>query len=268
MKKTIKLICLDLDGTLIARDPEGKGYIPEENITSIQKAVSHGIKVCLATGRGRAGSLRVAKEVGIEDQYVISYNGALIATQKEILHETYLSGEPLQQVLKIIRENNVYAQLYHNGNMYVAKRTETTQWHESHYNVTITEIGDELYQMTSTAKILMTTFDPVEKKKWVKLFDGIEGVNVVESTPHFLEIMNINATKGLAVKKLAEILGIELEEVMAIGDELNDISMLDVAGYPVVMGQAKDELKKGRLVTETCANAGVGKAIQKYCFGN
>ena len=114
----------------------------------------------------------------------------------------------------------------------------------------------------------MATIDMEEKKRWMKLFEGIEGINCVESTKKFYEITTDVVSKGLAVKKLGEILGIDMSEVMVMGDAPNDISMLDVAGYPVVMGQADESMKKGRLVTDTCSNAGVSKAIEKYCFGN
>ena len=75
-------------------------------------------------------------------------------------------------------------------------------------------------------------------------FEFFERYNVVKSTPFYLEFMNKKASKGSAVQHLAEKLSFDLDEVMAIGDEENDRSMLEVAGCPVVMENGKSELKK------------------------
>ena len=114
----------------------------------------------------------------------------------------------------------------------------------------------------------------MEDKKlqpWItKLIQDVEGSEqliIFPSVGLHVEVTHISANKGDTVKWIANHLGITMDQVMAIGDAENDIPMLDVAGYPVVMGQARDELKKGRLVTESCSNAGVSVAIEKYCFG-
>ena len=102
----IKLICLDLDGTLIDNTDQSNLYVPQENINAIQKAVKHGIHICLATSRGRISTLKIAHEVGIEDQFMITYNGAIILKGNEKLFESEFGGESLQRILKIIKENN------------------------------------------------------------------------------------------------------------------------------------------------------------------
>jgi Cof subfamily protein (haloacid dehalogenase superfamily) len=89
--------------------------------------------------------------------------------------------------------------------------------------------------------------------------------NIVKSTPFYLEILNKNASKGLAVQHLAEKLGYTHEETMAIGDEENDRSMLEAVGNPVVMANGNPELKKiAKYITKSNEESGVAHAIHEW----
>jgi Cof subfamily protein (haloacid dehalogenase superfamily) len=92
-----------------------------------------------------------------------------------------------------------------------------------------------------------------------------ERYTIVKSTPFYLEILNKNASKGLAVQHLAEKLGISYEETMAIGDEENDRSMLEAVGNPVVMANGNPELKKiAKYITKSNEDSGVAHAINEW----
>ena len=270
-KKPIKLICIDLDGTLIdIYNKEKPNHIPEENIKSIQKAVANGIHVCFSTGRRKTNCQRFAKIIGIEDEYYICYNGAKICKGNETLYECPLEGEILQRFNETIRKHQMFCQYYVDDILHIDKIIDHVNTNPSNIGLDIVVMGEEVYNLPSTTKLSLCTYDKEEKEKWFEILNTVEGaetVNIAHSTPIYIEITAKDANKGNAVKFLANELGITLDQVMAIGDGDNDLPMLDVAGYPVVMGQARDELKKGRLVTESCSNAGVSVAIEKYCFG-
>ena len=174
----------------------------------------------------------------------------------------------MKKLLSIIKENNIYAQFYQKDKFYVHHKTQRTLDYEKQLKMEAIEIGDEVYNLNYVNKILTATIDIEEKKRWMKLFKSVDEVDGVESTVKFYEIVSKGVSKGNAVRKLGQILNVDMSEVMVMGDAPNDESMLQVAGYPVVMGQADESMKKGRIVTDTCANAGVSKAIEKYCFGN
>ena len=270
MTKPIKLICLDLDGTLIdIYNKEKSNHIPEENIKSIQKAILQGIHVCFSTGRRKTNCGRFAKQLGMENEYYICYNGGKICQGNETLCEYPLEGEILHKISETIKKHKMYAQYYINDIMHIDTLTNHVKSNPNNIGLEIVELGEELYSLESTTKIALCTYDKEEKERWFDILnkiEGIETVNIFHSTPIYIEITAKQANKGTAVQFLAQHLGISLNEVMAIGDGDNDISMLDVVGYPVVMGQSSEQLKKGRIVTETCWNAGVSVAIEKYCF--
>ena len=111
----IKLICVDVDGTLVCPTNENQQFIPPENIASIQKCTEHGIHVCVTTGRPRKSALEIAKLAGIEHDYVISYNGGIIMKNGEIIQENRINDETTVKLNEIIKKYNLYAQYYHRG---------------------------------------------------------------------------------------------------------------------------------------------------------
>ncbi|BFU18894.1 Cof family hydrolase subfamily protein [Entamoeba histolytica HM-1:IMSS-B] len=261
-----QLVCIDIDGTLMDTSNPEHFYIPQENINTIQKALKKGIYVCISTGRMRNSAIKVAEQVGIQNEYLICYNGAMICHGNEIVFESEINEEQLKKINKIIKENNVYAQFYIRDEYFVERKIDLTESYEKKIGVKAQEIGENVFHLNKVTKILSIAHSKEEKMKWMQLFTGIDGIVVTESQSTFIEITKSDATKGHAVKTLAKMLGIDLKDVMAIGDAMNDVPMLDVVGYPVVMGQAEDRVKEGRLVTDRCENSGVAKAIEKYCL--
>ncbi|EDR23951.1 hypothetical protein, conserved [Entamoeba dispar SAW760] len=214
----------------------------------------------------RNSAIKVAEQAGIQNEYLICYNGAMICHGNETIFESEINKEQLEKINKIIKENNIYAQFYIRDEYFVERKIDLTESYEKKIGIKAQEIGENVFHLNKVTKILSIAHSKDEKIKWMQLFTDIDGIVVTESQSTFIEITRNDATKGHAVKTLAQILNINLKNVMAIGDAMNDIPMLDVAGYPVVMGQAEDRVKEGRLVTDRCENSGVAKAIQKYCF--
>ena len=262
----VQLICLDVDGTLVSPTKENPEHIPEENIKSIQKALKAGIHVCVTTGRFPDSALHVAQAAGINTDYVISYNGGIIFYNGEIIDENPLTKEQVDKLNEIIHKYNLYAQYYAREGYYIIERTKYTDMYQKIITRPPFIVGKEVYNMPVVHEMVIVSDDIEFNKKLVKEIEEIGDVLITVYRGMFIEVNNVGASKGSAVKQLAQKLNIDLKNVMAVGDELNDLSMLNVVGYPVVMGQAKDELKVGKLFTDTCDNAGVSKAIEKYCF--
>ncbi|ELP87105.1 hypothetical protein EIN_495700 [Entamoeba invadens IP1] len=261
-----RLVCIDIDNTLIHFNSSNEMFLPPENVSTIQRAISQGIHVSICTGRMPNSALKIAEQVGLDKCYMICYNGALIMKGSEIIYESRLSGLPLEKCLSVIQSNGVYAQFYDGPSYFVDTKQPQTDLYEQKILVKVAVIGGEVYTKKSYSKILVLPKDFDEKKKWLPLFSTIEGICVTESCSNYIEITSSGSTKGEAVKALGSILSIPQSQIMAIGDSYNDVSMLEFAGLPVIMGNADDALKnKGWYVTSTCECAGVSQAMQKFC---
>ena len=262
-----KIVFIDVDGTLMDTSG-GEIYIPQENIDTIQEAVKRGIHICISSGRMTNSALLICKKVGIEKEYLISYNGAVISQGEEIIQRVPLSSESLSRINAILKKNDIYAHYYKGNDFYLKEKNYYTETYEKKISVKGKIVGDALYELQDVTKILVIVKeDEMEKKAEVmKEVAAIGHLEVTESTKTFIEITQQGANKGSAVKYLCDKLGIPLSQAMAIGDAKNDLAMLDVVGIPVVMENGDDEIKKGRNVTDSVRNAGVAKAIKTFCL--
>lgn len=265
----IKLIAIDLDGTLLDDDK----HISLENKMAIQKAKKCGIKIIIASGRPyfRVKDILQQLDLNNNSNYVITYNGGciLIGDNSKIIYEERLSNKDICEIIKFLDKYKCGIYLYCedyifrlNQNLKIAnlKIFNKVQFEEK-------TIG-ELKKMNYANKIILA--DEVEiideiKTKIPKQFNN--QYNIVRSTPYFLEFLPINVSKGNAIEILAKILKINKEEVMVIGDEENDLSMFNYAKIKVAMKNANFQIKKrADFITESNNNSGVAKAIEKLIF--
>ena len=263
---SIQIIFVDIDGTLVYRHPEQGDVIAPENIEMIQKVKEKGIKVIITTGRASSVAIPVAKSTGCDDEYMISYNGGMITKNGEIIVKNCLSDSFISEISKMIIENKLYSQFYQGEQCYIVERTSDTQIYENIAKFYPIVIGEEMYQMKEMQRITIVAKDETMKMKVLEFLKKYEDVEVYIFWNDWIEITSKSATKGNAVNQVCKILEIDPKNAMAIGDDKIDVSMWNVVGYPVVMGQAKDHFKEGRIVTDTVENAGVAKVLEKYCF--
>jgi Cof subfamily protein (haloacid dehalogenase superfamily) len=263
----IKLVAIDLDGTLL--DPNRQ--ITAEVKTAVKKAKAAGVKIVITTGRPLPGVVDILKSLELTDQsdYVITYNGGLVqrATGEEFIKETLSSEDWLDLdaaarkiglPIHAITREGIYTPNHDVGRYTVqeAQMVKMPLYIRQPEDIAALEI----------AKVMMVD-EPAALDDGIAYlpFEFFERYNVVKSTPFYLEFMNKKASKGSAVQHLAEKLSFDLDEVMAIGDEENDRSMLEVAGCPVVMENGKSELKKiAKYVTKSNAKSGVAYAINEW----
>ncbi|KAL7712991.1 Uncharacterized protein QTN25_009469 [Entamoeba marina] len=246
----ISLVCIDVDNTLLDTSHPDELFIHQDNVQTIKEAMDNGIHVCLATGRMLKSAAIVAKRVGLENEHIISYNGAIISKGNDTIHQSLLEGESFKTIIDVIQKNGMYAHFYVGDNYYIDKANEITPIYEQKTCVKASIIGNGVYHLERATKVLVLTKTKEEKIQFLPKFNGIDDVFITESSDTFIEITSKTATKGEAVKKLASILNIELKKF----------------GYGVAMGNADCRIKEGRIITDVCRNAGVAKAIQKYCF--
>jgi len=263
----IKLVAIDLDGTLL--DPNRQ--ITAEVKTAVKKAKAAGVKIVITTGRPLPGVVDILKALELTDQsdYVITYNGGLVqrATGEEFIKETLSSEDWLDLdaaarkiglPIHAITREGIYTPNHDVGRYTVqeAQMVKMPLYIRQPEDIAALEI----------AKVMMVD-EPAALEDGIAYlpFEFFERYNVVKSTPFYLEFMNKKASKGSAVQHLAEKLSFDLDEVMAIGDEENDRSMLEVAGCPVVMENGKSELKKiAKYVTKSNAKSGVAYAVNEW----
>ena len=264
----IKLFVSDIDGTIL----ESGKKISERNIQAVQKMVAAGITVTIATGRMYGAALPVAKELGVNVP-IITYDGALIkSVEGEVLHCQYLPADLIVEITNFFERKNWYLQNYSEDLLYCAVANNLTALYEKAIKVSCNEVGWEgMRNLTKDVCKLLTISDTAEetfeKINTLKTEFG-NRIEVTKSHPQFAEIIAPNVSKAAAVKILAEKLGVEKSEVMAIGDSDNDLPMLQAAGFSVAMGNADDSIKSAcTFVTTNCAEDGFADAVENFVFG-
>ena len=263
----IKLIAIDIDGTLLSTDRE----VSRKNKEAIARALSKGIHVVLATGRMYSS----ARQFGYllpEAMPIIAYNGALIRELNDgkIYFQQNMPNEDALIVDELIRPYGLMANFYVEDQLYAHKDNSWIQGYSDHVKVPHHTLRKgELEELAQANKIIkMAAMGEEEKIDWFlkQEYEKLESrLYVVKSLPFFLEFAHRDVNKGTGLKALGEILGISTQEMMAIGDNMNDLEMLELAGYPVVMGNGNPALKeRGWHVTTGNDEDGVAEAINLF----
>ena len=272
----IKLICIDMDGTLL----NSHHNITEENKKAIQEATSKGIKVAITTGRIFCSAKYYSKILGI-DTPVIASNGAYIREQnsEDVIYSNSIPSTLLSKVYEIITKYNLKV-LFNTANTVIS----FYDLPETHvYKIMNRELIDKDRVNFFVAKNISEIIDTFKEnilKGIVIEPDNIDGLfaakkeiietlgdklHIVSSWSNNFEIMLNSSTKGHGVEMLAKKYGITSDEVMCIGDSENDLSMIKYAGVGVAMGNATDEVKSyATYITATNEDSGVAQAINKY----
>ncbi|WP_366247985.1 sugar-phosphatase [Terribacillus aidingensis] len=263
-----KLVAIDMDGTLLNDQHEVTMEVHE----TLQEAKKLGVKIVLCTGRPIHGVYRYLEELILNEDgdFVIAFNGALVqnAHTNEVVSQLSLSYDDFIDLHQLSLKLNTPMHYFDSKNLYTSNRNIS--------NYTVLEsfmtkmplhyrAVDEIPRDVLVPKVMF--IDEPERlsetianvpDEWKARF------TMVQSAPYFYEILHPEASKGSAVKNLAEQLGIKREEVMAIGDNGNDLSMIQYAGCGVAMDNAIPAIKDAADFITTSNNAhGVAEAIRK-----
>lgn len=260
----IKLIATDIDGTILA--PEGE--FTECVKSCIGNLQSRGIKVVLVTGRMNKAALLVRDKLNLQTP-IVSYQGGLINDNGNFIYERYLSEAQAKRIIECARQEDIHINLYNDDVLYSEKDNEEVRRYSKvqHVDYVVKPFGE--IKLNRVNKILGIDYNNTEKidRLEKRLPQEFPDLYIIKSTPYFLEFSNPEASKYCAVRFLQEYWGIGEEETLTIGDQNNDISLLQSGGVKVAMGNATDELKSvADYVTDTVYNDGFVKAVDKYVF--
>lgn len=282
-----KLATIDLDGTMLNQ----YGVVTQKTKESIERAQQMGIEVVIASGRPIDSIKTIAKEIKSE-KYFISGNGAIIydIANDEIIYENTLKKQKVLDIIKICEENSIYYNIYtereilakslqYNVLYYNKENLNKEEKDKTHIN-----IMDDVYNyiLNRNEKILKITvcdntqsiFNSIMRK--LKEIDDIEVLEVshmsrkmirqgTEEVPieyFYTEISAKNVDKWNAIEVLKEKLKISKEEIIAIGDNMNDEKMIENAGLGIAMGQSSPHIKEiANKITESNFNDGVANIL-------
>lgn len=269
---SIKLVVLDIDGTIAgASNQVNPGVV--EAIGQIQ---AQGIPVALATGRMFCSALRFHRTVG-SPLPVISYNGALTKNPAsgEILRHRALPTDVALDILTYLEQPQLQPHLdvhcYHEDQLYVREITPETHVYMARSGAIAKAAGNlrPIVERSPTKMLAISRNAPLMANLIGDLAQRHRSadVHLTQSTEIYFEITHAQATKGLAVQHLAEeLLGLAREEVLAIGDNFNDLEMLQYAGVGVAMGNAPQPVQAvADWVTGDVEADGVREALIKFC---
>ncbi|HZG73082.1 MAG TPA: Cof-type HAD-IIB family hydrolase [Chondromyces sp.] len=282
---TVKCIATDMDGTLL----NGKLEVSQRNREAIFKAQQAGVEVMVATGRSYSEARAALDEAGIECP-IICVNGAETRDKKgEVIDQAVLPKEKSHEIFEILRELDVYFEIYTNHGTYTNNYEMALQimvdiYLSAHTDIPAEQVReaakkrftDGLVRLTdnykeilenpehSVYKFLVFSFSQQELKEAEEKLKTIAGIAISSSGKENLEINHTEAQKGIALEKFVKQKNIQMKDVMAIGDNFNDLSMLERVGRPVAMGNAVPEVKAVcAFKTDGNDDDGVGKAIEQ-----
>lgn len=241
-KKDFKLIALDMDGTLLNE----QGAISEENSLAIQEAQAKGIHVVLSTGRSILTCENYAKSLNLSS-YLVTVNGSEIWDCSGNLHErNKLHAEYIQMMWEWANTNKTYF------------------WAISTDKVWRNQMPDDLFAH-QWLKFGFDIADDSLRETILQRLLSNQHLEVSNSSPTNIEINAAGVNKANGLLHVCSKLRISMDEVIAMGDSLNDIEMIKAAGCGVAMGNAQNEVKKAAdWITDTNEEDGVAKAIRYW----
>jgi len=266
-----KMIAMDMDGTLLNSNKE----ITERTKMALKKADQKGIKLVVCTGRIFTSALFYAKLIGTKAP-IIASNGAYIREKDEdrIIYKKCLQKEKAKEIIKLAENEGFIPHVFTEDTIYSTKLIYSSKnyslWNQQipeNERVKV-EIVKDLYDVIEENDILKIVVMSDELDKLFKLKEQIKNnmdVSVFSSFDNNFEIMAENTSKGNAVKILADYYNLKSDEVICIGDNENDISMVEYAGLGIAMGNATEELKNvADLIIDSNDNDGIAKFIENY----
>jgi len=268
----VRLLAIDLDDTLLRSDLT----MSHRARSAVKKAEDAGIKVVLASGRVPAAMESFARALGLRRRfgYLICGNGTIIqeTLAGNIAFEVRIAAKSALAAFDLADAEDFPVQIYEGDVMYVSRRNEYTECDQKLTGLRQVVVGNFRAMVGGGCHKLLIPGDPVLLGPLQNLFRSYldDDVTLFTSKPYFLEVLPARTDKGTALAKVAGMLGIRREEVLAVGDSMNDEAMLRWAGASVAMANADERIKAiADFVTErTNDDDGIAEAIEKYALPN
>ncbi len=266
----IKLIALDMDGTLLNEKKELK----QPQIDAIHQAIEAGVKIVLCTGRPLAGVKPFVEQLGFdtEEEFVIVNNGCSTHSTKDwsLIDWAELTPADISHLNQLADGKDLQISLFDVEDYFVLAEEANEQ---VKLDATLVDMVPQPIGLDEATSGQHRFFEAmfVGKPEVVERFEqthraGLEQTySTVRSLPYLLEILPQGTNKASALARLAEELGIEASQIMAIGDGNNDLEMIEFSGLGIAMGNANEQVKAiAQDITDTNENNGVAKAIEKH----
>ena len=265
----IKLLALDLDGTLYNK----KKRVSDENKAALKAAQAKGVKVVITTGRPLKAIGGLLEELSLisADDYSITFNGGLVQRNTgEILDKSELNRQHLNRLYTVFEPLGLPLDILSDGTVYsLASRGHHSLYHKANPLLTFVEVADlaavpeHIVYNKAVSVIEAAYLDQQIQKLPESLYNEFE---VFKSRDIILEIMPKGVHKAVGLERLTKHLGLKSSQVMAVGDEENDLSMLAWAGLGVAManGTAAAKAAADTVTKRTNDEAGVAEAIHNY----
>lgn len=271
-----KMVCIDMDGTLLGK----RKSISEESKKVIKEVANKGVQVVITTGRLYNNAAYYSELVGASAA-VIAGNGAVVREKRssDIIFKSKINENTCKKLLKIADKCGVVLHLHTIDkiitNSYISNlitRIVIPGIKNKDFSIGVETIkGEEKWSEElnkykgEITKCIMFSIFPERTEMFRKELDNIDDIVYYSSGNRSIEINAHGVSKGNGVKILADHYGIKREEIICIGDNENDISMIEYAGLGIAMGNAIDKLKeKANYITDTNVNDGVRKALEKF----
>ncbi len=261
----IKLIAIDLDGTLV----HDARRIPERNLCALQMVMDQGVTVAIATGRMHSSARDFVGRLGIPHTTpIISYNGAMVRlpdAAEPMLHVT-VPPELAAQVVQHSVQERLHLNYFLDDVLYVTHMDHWAWLYQRRTDNHPTIAGDlRRFAGQSPTKLLIAADPPLVADLLAReqaLFG--DRLYVTRSMPEYIEFLNPEVSKGAAVAWLAGHLGLAREQVMAMGDMLNDLPMIEWAGTGVAMPRAAEAVRAAADFVPEHEEEGVAETLEKF----
>lgn len=285
----IKLLVSDMDGTLLGVN----NTISKENIDAIKKAQKNGIKFAIATGRAYCDVKPLLHKYDLKCDCVVLNGAEYRDVNGHVVEHTYIEKSRAVEILDAVKYENLSMEIYVDDGFYTTDTKEETlgkmvrsleiypefkneeeriKYVKNYLHFKnmkyITDINEFLNLNNDISKFIISSESEKIINKIRKNLELFKGLVVSEGFGISIEVNHMDAEKGKIVAKVAQKYNIEKDEVVVLGDGLNDYSMFEEFSNSFAMANAVDEIKEvAKYITDTNLNSGVAKAIQRVLSG-
>lgn len=283
----MKLIAIDLDGTLLSSNNE----ISDININVLRKAQEQGHIVAICSGRAPESVHGLLNSYKL-DCPIAASNGTVVKIGEKVIGMTSIEKEKVANICEILDREQFPFRIYTNDGIYIPSNWEyrienrlsdpsIPEEYRTHPHfkrmlehpqglVGGIKTFDDVHELLDNESLLVQKFfvltiNPEKKTKLNNLLNEVENIGITSSAPFNIEIMNKNGHKGIGLQTLAEYFNVPMENTVAIGDNFNDVPMFKAAGLAIAMENAEEDVKKVCDVTTRSNNEhGVAHAFETY----
>lgn len=261
---TYKLLAVDIDGTLLNNNRE----ITDKTKKAIHQAIDSGIIFTISSGRPIQGVEMITRKLEV-DIPVITYNGAMVitGTSRKIIYSCTVKEEDALQIERLGNQYNTTIAIWSDNKLFVNRADERAVQYSQLSGIE-PRVYNDVRELFGKGINKILWYDEIERINGFKneLKEVLSpSVNFHTSQPFFLEFVDVAASKAIALEKLGLHYDIGRDEMIAVGDGFNDLSMIEYAGLGVAMENAPDEVKEAAdFITLSNENDGVAHVIEKF----